>query len=451
MSSAVWGTPKYESGNRFKKTEGPKAGGDTALRILPPMFSLREEGEWRKWWSTHWGYAGVKDDEPGKTVMRPFRCILDEDYRTGMVRQECPACTRYAAVEAEKKEEEAKILARLKEEAAAAGQTFDPESKAVKEALEAELESINQWLKSYRVEGKFYVNAMFEDGSFGSFKLNSKFHMSRIKEFTNGKFEKGKQVKPSLLESDGIDPIAPDQGVWFVISRTGNGFGTPDTVDIKYEKIEAIVNGKKMMVPQIVQAPLTAEMAERASKECQDLVTMGGRELTYDQIKRLVECSGEPEEVDEIMGIEHKKAGTKPAVIPPAQKTAAKPVAAAVAVKPAAIATPAVKPAVTPPAAKASAKIDLNDPAIQKRIADIKAKKAAEEAAKKAAEEAAKKAAEEAAKKAAEAQAEAEALLAAEAGQDSVDSAPAEQGVDLAGMTDEDFMASIGSGPGITT
>jgi hypothetical protein len=448
MSSAVFGTPKFDSGSHYKKTEGPKAGSDTVIRILPPMFSMREAGEWKKYWSTHWGYAGVNDTDPGKTSMRPFRCILDTDRRTGMVRQECPACTRYAAVEAEKKQEEAKITARLKEEE---GIT---DEKVIKETVEAELESISQWLKAYRVEGKFYVNIMSEDGTFGSFKLNSKFHMSRIKEFTNGKYEKGKLVKPSLLESDGINPLAVDQGVWFVISRTGNGFGTPDTTDIKYEKVEALVNGKKMMVPQIVLAPLTEEQCERAGKECQDLMTMGGRELTFEQIKELVECDGTPAEVDRIMGIERKqKASSKPTFTPPSEKraapatgtatatsrTAPASTASAAAPAPASTAKPATTTAAAPATGGVKAKIDLNDPAVQARLAAIKAKKAAEEEArKKAEEEAAAKAAEE------------EALLLAAAAEEAAASAPASEAtVDQADMSDEDFMASIGSGPGI--
>lgn len=407
--SSVFGTPKFTTGSNYKKTEGPKTG-DNFIRILPPMFSLREDGEWKKYWSTHWGFAGV-GNEPGKTVMRPFRCILDKDRKTGLVRQECPACAQYEQVEAQKKEQEAQITAELKE----GGATKDQ----IEEQVSARLQPINEWLKAHRVEGKYYVNVMFKDRSFGSYKLNHQYHMARINEIINGKRD-GKVVKPGLMEAEGINPLTPDQGVWFVIGRTGTGFGTPDTTDIEYAKVEGIVNGKTKMVDEIVLAPLTDEECEKAGKECQDLTTMGGLTLSYDQIKRLVECSGDPDEIDEIMGVKQQQKAaasstSKGAFTPPQQKNAA--------------------PASTTTAPKTTINVAVNiqDPAIQKRIAEIQAKKAAAEAAKQAAEEAARLAA--------------EAEAAADAGfqgapEPEVKQTSAQQ--DFSKMTNEDFMALIG-------
>lgn len=274
MARAGFGIPKY--GNSFKKT-GKVVAGKNLIRIMPPMNSMAESGTWRVWRATHWGYSGNSTREPGRTVMRPFRCIRDADKRTGMVRQECPACVKFKGLEDEVKEREAELRANKKTEA----------------EIKTAMHSINEEVRQYRSEAKHYVNVMLQDGSFCDFKLNGKDHMSRIRAIIEGTKE-----KPPLKEAEGLDALDPDEGVWFEITRNGDGVNPPDSVELAFEDV--VENGRRLKA--LKPARLTDEQCARALKECPDLSTRGGAVLTYEQIDALVKCSGDPDEVDAIFG-----------------------------------------------------------------------------------------------------------------------------------------------------
>src|SRR5678815_2964475 len=101
-----YGKAKYGSDQKFQKTGKPGKGpGNNFILVMPPMFSLAEEGKWAVYYTTHWGYSGNHPSDQTKTVVRPFRCIEDRDFRSKMVRQACPECDNFRA-----KEEEAKAL-----------------------------------------------------------------------------------------------------------------------------------------------------------------------------------------------------------------------------------------------------------------------------------------------------------------------------------------------------
>src|SRR6185437_1049227 len=270
--SNVFGTPKFgNSGSDFKKTRTVVAG-DTAFRALPPMFSQRATGEWRKYYATHWGYEEAGERDPSRKFQKPFRCIHDEDRRTGLVKQECPACIKREQVEKEKAQKEATIRAEM------AGK----EESVILARLAKELEPFNEWLDDHRVDGKWFINAMFKDGTFGSIKLNHKFHMNRMLEIINGNPKAAPPI-PSLLEDEGINPLDPAQGVWFVVHRTGTKRNVVDVLDVERENVIHEVNGQRRTSKMTVLVPLTEAQCEEAGKECEDLATLGGAELTYEQ------------------------------------------------------------------------------------------------------------------------------------------------------------------------
>lgn len=359
MSRAGFGKPKY-SGTSFKKT-GKVSRGDNHIRIAPPMGACAEEGIWRVFRVTHWGYSGVNPREPGKTVMRPFQCIREKDRRTGMIKRECPACVRYEALQEEAKEREAKLRA--------AGKS--------KDEIETAMASINEQLKAFRPEAKWYVNALFLDGTVGDFKLNHKDHMSRIMAIIEGA-----GGKKGLKEAEGIEPLDPEEGVWFVITRTGDGIQPPDSVDLAYEEVDVPGFGK---AKRVKRAPLSDEQCEKLLKECPDLSTRGGTVLDYDQIAALVKCSGNPEEVDKVFA---SAKTSEPVEADDTVSTADAPAAkteSAPATPPAN--TTAAPPTKSGPTPEQQARYE----AIMKKRADEAAAKAAAEAAAKAAAEASAK------------------------------------------------------------
>jgi len=406
--SNVFGTPKFgNSGGDYKKTRTVGAG-DTYFRALPPMFSLRDVGEWRKYFATHWGYEGVSDRDPSKTFQKPFRCILDKDRRTGLVRQECPACNKRAQVEKELADQEKAIRAQM----------VGKDEAVIVARLTKELAPIVQWLEDHRLDGKWYVNAKFKDGTFGSIKLNHKFHMSRILEIINGKAATATTpAVPGLMEAEGINPLDPAQGVWFVVHRTGAKRSVVDTTDIEMENVVGVVNGQNRNLKQIVPAPLTDEECEKAGKDCEDLATLGGAALTFEQIDSLVNGSGDPEEIDQAMSTAETEAAQAAAARQAAATAQLEADKATAAARVAHLEAEAKKAPVAPAAGTA-----LND-AVKERLAEI----AAREAAKKAKEE-------ETARKAAE-----EAAAAAK---------PAPS-VDIATMSDADFLRDYGPGAGM--
>lgn len=272
MSKTGWGKPKFGSGD-FKRTGKPAKGpGNNFIRILPPMFSLADEGTWAVYRTTHWGYAGVSAKDPNRPVVRPFLCIEDKDFRTGIVRQSCPECDLYNR----KAEEDKQARAKLKTE----GKTDDE--------MDTILESEKKWLQAHAPERKWYLNVKYKDGTFGDYKINHKTHKKGI----------DNKIKELLAEQE-IEALDPETGVWFNIKRSGNGWDTPDTIEIEMEAIEP---GKPAKGVRTLLAPLSDEDWERANKECRDLSTVGGQVLRFEQIRDLTKCSGDPGEVDDIMG-----------------------------------------------------------------------------------------------------------------------------------------------------
>jgi hypothetical protein len=361
-----WGKPKYGSSTSSKTAKIKE--GDNIYRFLPPMHSFAEEGKWSNYVAIHFGYSGVDSQDATKTRFRVFRCIQVKDFRSGMILEDCPECDLIEKNKKALEEREAELIVQFKAEG--------KDEKEIEELLESALGPDKGWLQSHNVDRKHYINAMTPDGR--------EFVQVPISHRTKKQLD---AVFKELQESEGIDPLDIGQGVLINIKRSGKFRDAQDVVSVVKEKVDAEVNGKKVKLEQIKLRPLTPEEAERALKECRDLATVGGLELTREQIKELTECSGDPEEVDAII-----KKGQKEAS--PARKPAAndnsKPKA-----EPKSTATKAK--AETKPEADKEEPVNDNaakEAAIQKRLADIKAKKDAEAKAKAEAEAKAKKEAE---------------------------------------------------------
>lgn len=260
MTVAI-GTPQY--GGK-KKNNSRLVDGDNIYRILPPLGELAAEGVWAVYECLHWGFKGSKG-------MRPFRCIQKKDFKTKMVKVQCPECDRIL--------EKLTTLEDTKRKLEAEGKT--------KAFIDEHVKPLADWLYSHNLDKKWYVNALTMDGKITRLAIPHKMYV-QLQEKIN-----------EVITKKQIDPIAADAGVWFNMKRTGTGNQTSHSVTVEEESVMAEVNGKKMPLPVVKQAPLTQEVIARLGNEAHDLKN-SFRTLSYDDIKRLVTSGGDPEVVDSV-------------------------------------------------------------------------------------------------------------------------------------------------------
>src|SRR6185312_6805817 len=194
------------------------------------------------------------------------------------------------------------------------------EKRAEREAREAEykasgksdqeirelLEPLTGWLKKHNCDRKWHINVMSRAGEFGVLQISH-----TLKKLLDVKIEEVRKRK--------LDPMAPDQGVWFRFSRMGK-FPVQDSV-------EFVMTGDDEAGWKIEKAPLSDTQCETAEKVCPDLATGVVKTLSAAQIAQLVSCSGDPDEVDRIWQLGSKTAEKSPVTrtAPPAVKPAASP------------------------------------------------------------------------------------------------------------------------------
>lgn len=265
-----FGKPKYTSDD-YVKVVRPKE--DTALefRILPPMKSLAESGTWRVYLGQHFGFKGVNPRDPTKTIHRTFKCVESRDFQTKAVLQPCPACEEIYA---------------FRDRLEAAEVKAKSEGKSEEEIKEI-IGPFKKWLKEFNCDRKWYMNVKLMSGQFAVLAISNK----TMKEL--------KSKIDSLLKNQGIDSLDLDSGVWFRITRTGKGIQVDDSVEY-IEEVFRMDNGRTGTTVKL--APMSEDEARAALAQCPDLSKFM-TELTESQIKALVKCSGDPEEVDKIFSL----------------------------------------------------------------------------------------------------------------------------------------------------
>lgn len=343
----MFGKPKYGQ-KTGHKTWRVVENEPNVFRVLPPIKSHVEDGEWAIFLGQHFGYAGVDRTDASKTKARPFACPKKENYHTKMVTVACAECDK---IDAQKALLESRGAALANE-----GKT--------EEEIDQILAPLKSWCKNHNQDRKWYINVMSQKGEFGVLAIPHKA------------MQKLKIVIKRLQEENGLEPIADfDKGVWFDFRRTGKGRNTEYDVLVVEELVE--VGGRKLR--DIKLAPLTDAQLDQALKECPDLTIQTlMRVATPEQVKLLVASSGDPEEVDAIFNMSQK---TEASASPAKKPSAAAAAAAAVAPKP-------------PPSRELEAFQSSPDEEalLEKQLAEARAKKAAA-AALKAKAEAEKKAA----------------------------------------------------------
>lgn len=331
-----FGKPKYGN-TSFKTVRVVKEGESLRFRILPPMFTLENKGQWSQSHKQHFGYAVQSKTDPAKFFPRPFYCVEQFDFRTKTVLEHCPECDK---IKVEKDR-----LASAKDALKKKGFTEEKINEAVK--------PVANWVSKHNLDNKVYLNVKFTDGSYGTIKVA-----------WTVKKEIDKLVN-SLIKPEGgrkkIEPIDPDEGVWFEVTRTGKGFKTEYTVKIVTEPLTVEVPGRgTLTVEEVKKAPLVEEDCTKASEVCYDLVDVGIPSLTVDRINTLVNGNGTPEEVEAVFGVPEREASPEPAEESPApvQTTVSNQITAPVMQ----LSTTPTPPAVSEPTAVSGPAVASDDP-----------------------------------------------------------------------------------------
>lgn len=237
-----------------KKTYFKIKDGDNTYRILPPLGDLADDGIWSMFYKIHYGY---KNSE-GK--LHPFQSSLVKNFKTKMIEVPDAALERIeklkAQLELAKKNGDKKMVEKLNEFVGPKG--------------------------SYNLDSNHYVNAIDLQGNIGILKLR---HRAKV---ALDSVMKG-------LREKGIDPLDPDSGRYFTITRSGNALDT--TFQVKVFTKSIMVDGVGEVEQQVVHK-LDESTIKRLSKEAADLSKLF-KSPTAEQIERIVKEGATA--VDEIL------------------------------------------------------------------------------------------------------------------------------------------------------
>lgn len=261
-----FGAASYTNERKFKFFKLEE--GQNVFRVLPPMKSMRNNKRgWGIYFSLIYGWNGVDKQDPTKTRFRPFLCLEERDPKTGMVTRECPA----SKLRQEKLDQWERLKARCEQE-----RTPEAERKML-------LAPLADWLKTHTIDRGWRLLVMNKKNEFGILRISHKA-------------KKSLDAAAQKLSQQGYDPFGP-KGVWFEFNRSGLGFDT--VVDVQPLRVIEQINGRRVEV--IAESELTYDLAEYALDVCPDLnELMESYRLSPEQVEKIVNGSGDPEEVDAI-------------------------------------------------------------------------------------------------------------------------------------------------------
>jgi hypothetical protein len=260
-------------GGNFAKNITLKEGATLVARLIPPLKSKAESGEWAVFEGVHFGYRATNAKDPSKPLLRTFRCVREKDFKSGLITLECPEC----ALIDERKEG----LEKNMEEWAKAHTPEEVEELAA---------PAKQWLRDHNCDRKWHINVLLQDGTLAVLKISNK---------TKKKLDLAIQT---VASEDGIDAFDLDGGCWFKFTRTGKMLAAEDHIAIEYESVKE--GGR--VVKSVKAAPASEAQQAQALRECQDLGSVA-QQLTIKQIELLTKCSGDPAEVDSILAAGAKR------------------------------------------------------------------------------------------------------------------------------------------------
>jgi hypothetical protein len=107
-----------------------------------------------------------------------------------------------------------------------------------------------------------------------------------------------KKLADGTETGEKVDAFDPGSGMWLKFTRSGKIPRVVDNVVPLHGAGREFGNGKKAKIS--ATAPMTQEQIEKALKVCPDLAKDVVKFIEAETIQALVDCSGDPEEVDRI-------------------------------------------------------------------------------------------------------------------------------------------------------
>jgi hypothetical protein len=194
--------------------------GDNYYRVLPPLFSLAEKGQYSKFYAFHGGFRTSN----GRVNM--FRCLEVKDNKTKLVKVHCPVCDMVTENMAKYK---------LLKDAVAAGKATEEQAKKF-------------WMEKvfpYKVQKSFFMNAMNQGNQVGVLGIPYKAWQALD------------HVIQSTYKTLGID-ITGMEGAWVKIKKIQPYAGSKDTsygAELVYEQNGASFTIKRhVLSPESVQS-----------------------------------------------------------------------------------------------------------------------------------------------------------------------------------------------------
>lgn len=205
MSDIQIGTGLSTGGGKKKEYRKLKDG-DSIYRILPALGDLAKSNTWSVFWKVHYGYKNTQG------YSRVFESPLVETRtKPRMIESPDAALEFIDSIKAE--------IAKQK--------SMGPNSKPVVDKLE---EIAGGRKSRFNLDNNHYMNAVDLEGNIVILKIRH-----RAKQALDAAIKK--------LEATGVVPLSPNDGRYFVFSRSGMGLDTAFSVSVYQEEVE--INGKK--------------------------------------------------------------------------------------------------------------------------------------------------------------------------------------------------------------
>ena len=187
------GRSKQKTNRKYFKLKD----GEQVYRILPGLGDLADSNKWSVFYSVHYGYK----TSDGKN--RPFLSTEVKDRKSNTI----------TVVDAAKDR-----LNQLKNE-------YEKAKKSGNEALINKLGKLVGQGGVYNLDNNHYLNVIDANGNIGVLKLRHKAKLAL-------------EAEIKKLEANNVYPLSPEDGRFFIFTRTGMGRDTTFSVNVLKEKIK---------------------------------------------------------------------------------------------------------------------------------------------------------------------------------------------------------------------
>ena len=213
------GTTKFGGLSNTKQVWHKLEAGDNLYRVLPPLFSLAEKGQYSKFYAFHGGFR----NSAGRVNM--FRCLEVKDNKTKMIKVHCPVCDMVTENMAKYK--------LLKDASAAGGASEDQVKK--------------YWMEKvfpFKAQKAFFMNAISQSNATGVLGIPYKAWQSVD------------HVIQTTHKNLGID-VTGIEGAWIKIKKIQPFVGSRDTsygAELIYEQDGTSFSLKRhVLSPEAIQ------------------------------------------------------------------------------------------------------------------------------------------------------------------------------------------------------